>query len=75
MRKFQYVVTVDLDDEYLLSPEVKAELEKLDGIEGPDPVYALAEAQFPNAMARELARSMGESGNTTIQVLFAGEEK
>lgn len=75
MRKFQYVVTVDLDDGYLARPEVEAELKKVDGLNLDNPVYSLAEDMFPAAITETLMRGMGDSGDTKITVTFAGEVK
>lgn len=75
MRKFQYVLTVDLDDEYLSRPEVEAELKNVDGIDQNNLVYSLAADKFPQAIVETLSRGMGDCGNTKISVEFKAEEK
>jgi|AGFT01.1.fsa_nt_gi hypothetical protein len=77
MRKFQYVVTIDVDDDHFLSEDagLVEEIKKLDGISGPDLVYALADARFPAAMEDILNRNMGDAGKTKVKATFAGEVK
>lgn len=75
MRKFQYVVTVDLDDGYLALPEVEAELKNVDGLDLANPVYSMAADKFPGAITETLMRGMGEAGATKVSVTFDGEVK
>lgn len=76
MRKFQYLVTLNVDDAHFLADEeMVAEIKKLDGISGPDIIYALADARFPEAIKDILSKNMGDAGETSVSVLFAGEDK
>lgn len=76
MRKFQYLVTLNMDDDHFLSDEeMVAQIKKLDGIDGPDIIYALADARFPAAIQDQLARNLGDCGKSTVSVIFAGEDK
>lgn len=75
MRKFKYVVTVDLDDEYLSTPAVVKELKNVEGLDQNNPVYSLAADKFPEAITETLMRGMGDSGETKISVTFEGEAK
>lgn len=75
MRKFQYVVTVDLDDDYLSTPESVKELKGVPGLDQSNPIYSLAADKFPEAITETLMRGMGDSGDTKITVTFTGECK
>lgn len=76
MRKFQYLVTMDLDDGFFLSDEeMVASIKKLDGIDGPDIISGLASARFPEAITDTLSKNMGDCGNTNITTSFVGELK
>lgn len=75
MRKFQYVLTVDLDDDYLSRKETANELKKVPGIDINNPIYSLAADKFPDAIVETLCRGIGDSGETKITVTFAGEAK
>lgn len=73
MRKFQYVLTVDLDDDYLSTPAAAKELKGVDGLDQSNPVYSLAVDKFPEAIIETLMRGMGAAGNTKISVEFTAE--
>jgi hypothetical protein len=75
LRKFQYVVTIDLDDDYLSTPEVIKELKNVPGVDESNPVYSVAEDKFPEAITETLMRGMGEAGATKVSVTFDGEVK
>lgn len=75
MRKFQYVVTFDLDDDFLNTPDIAKELKTVPGLDKSNPIYSLAADKFPEAITETLMRGMGDSGDTKITVTFTGECK
>lgn len=78
MRKFQYVVTLDLDDEHLnlMVKEDPTLLEggPLEGVEADGFIPAFAESVTPS-ITEELQKHLGDAGSSTIRATFAGEVK
>lgn len=75
MKKFQYVITLDLDDDSL-KQLVKDHPEVLDGIDfngvpEEDLPFAFAKA-MTEPMEDALCSGMGQSGNSKIKVDFGG---
>lgn len=76
MRKFEYTVTIDLDDsQFSADSPLAKEMNAIYNLDGPDMVAAMAECKFPAAIRNVLSESMGDVGNTTVDVVFSQEVK
>lgn len=78
MRKFHYLVTIDLDDEHL-EQMVKDQPDLLEGeaFEGvsPENFISVFAQRMTEGIDEALKEGLGDAGNSKVKTVFAGECK
>lgn len=76
MRKFQYLVTIDLDDKHL-EDMIRDDPSLLEGevFKGvtPETFVSFIATGIPAAMDISLKEGLGDTGNSKVRTIFAGE--
>lgn len=78
MRKFQYLVTLDIDDDHVeaaVADRPDLLVDELKGVDQGDVVTSMAEKLLAEAMQETLEEGLGDAGLSKVSVLFAGEVK
>lgn len=78
MRKFQYLVTLDIDDAHIeacVAENPNLVVDELKGVDEEDIVTSMAEKLLAEAMQETLTEGLGDAGLSKVSVLFAGEVK
>lgn len=77
MRRFQYLVTIDLDDEYfedMVGEDPGILDDEFKGVAQEDFVDVFATKLAP-ALKEHLDEGLGDAGKSKLDVIFAGEVK